>query len=429
MEKPERQNLSTKESGKPVSKNTILAVSVLMFVLIFLVTVSSFDFGIKLIVFIVILLFYAVLFWAFFPKQTIEQTKSFVEQTETETLEPHFDEDVENKLLALEEASLFFGASLKGNDMFRLITSRINEMIPFVATTLFLADETRTRLKVVFSGGENSEGFTNLEISANRGLAGKVFTFGSCQLDKYLVSDREAFPAKLLSDFDSAIAAPLNRNSETFGVLEFFGNEDKKFSESSLKLLEAVAERVAPLILGSLAFEKSLSNALTDSLTNLPNDRAFYVVLENQIAESQRYRDDRPLTVLTIDIKNFDEINQRYGHATGDNILFFASKIIKNQLRRMDFLARSLNDEFLTVLPTASEEITLEIIDRLKGIFEASPYEISPEEKIIVRLNSGTATFWQDGETPQDLLKTARLRKQKNKTADNGKIIEFPKGK
>ncbi|MCV5943055.1 GGDEF domain-containing protein, partial [Escherichia coli] len=79
------------------------------------------------------------------------------------------------------------------------------------------------------------------------------------------------------------------------------------------------------LFLGSLAYEKSLSSALTDPLTKLPNERAFFLVLENQLAESQRFRDERPLTVLAVDIRDFEEINRDYGHSTGDRVLSFAA--------------------------------------------------------------------------------------------------------
>ena len=75
-------------------------------------------------------------------------------------------------------------------------------------------------------------------------------------------------------------------------------------------MLEAIGERVAPLFLSSISVERSISNALTDALTNLPNERAFFMVLENQLAESQRFRSERPLTVMTVDIKNFAEANQ-----------------------------------------------------------------------------------------------------------------------
>ena len=133
--------------------------------------------------------------------------------------------------------------------------------------------------------------------------------------------------------------------------------------------------------MSSMSFERSLTNALTDTLTNLPNERAFYLVLENQIAESQRNRDERPLTILTVDIKNFTELNQNFGHAAGDQILAFAANLIKAQLRQMDFLARSQNDEFLAVLPTASDEIAMEIIERIEKAFILNQLANFPQGK------------------------------------------------
>jgi len=427
MKKSEPQNLSKSSPANSGLSYPILAVSLAAFIFVFLAANSALALGLKIAVFVVISLAYTLLFRFFYAKPHARQAnlpeERIVEKTDTET---YFDEDIENKLLALEEASRFFGASLKASDMFRLVTSRINEMIPFASCAFFLADGNQTNLKVIFANGENAGILTNLEIPSSKGLAGKVFIGGSCEIDKQLLLDKVSFPAKALTGLEAAIAAPLYRGADIFGVLQLFGSEKIVLGESSLRLLEAIAERFSPLLLSSLAFEKNLSSALTDSLTNLPNERAFYLVLENHIAESQRYRDNRPLTVLTIDIKHFAELNQKYGHATGDNILYFAAEIIKNQLRRMDFLARSMSDEFLTVLPTASKGVTQEIIERLNNIFDRSPYEISPEEKIIVELNYGTATFWQDGETAHELLKIAHLRKQQNKSSDNAKIIRFP---
>ena len=166
---------------------------------------------------------------------------------------------------------------------------------------------------------------------------------------------------------------------------------------------------------------------MTDSLTDLPNERAFYLMLENQIAEAQRFPDKRRLTVLVTDIKDFTELNQKYGHSTGDKILAFAAKMIKTQLRQMDFLSRSMNDEFFAVLPTAGEEIAETIIKRIERVFVLRPFEISAHEKVHLKLNFGTATFLNDSETANQLLQTALLRKHQGKSAETSKIIWFPK--
>ena len=176
-----------------------------------------------------------------------------------------------------------------------------------------------------------------------------------------------------------------------------------------------------------MSFERSASNALTDKVTNLPNERAFYMVLENQLAESIRHRDDRPLSVLTIDIKNFADVNQKFGFAAGDRMLAFTAERLTSELRKMDFLARSSNDEFLLVLPTASEKFASEIIHRIRESFADDPIVISEEEDIKVWLNFGWATFWRDGDTAEQLLRTARVRKQQAKAEEPSRVLWFPK--
>ncbi len=343
------------------------------------------------------------------------------------TSELLFNSEVEGKLLALEEASEFFGASLKLQDMFRLISSRIGDLIPFTTCALFIIDQKRTSLKIVCAVGENARILQNFETDADKGLAGKTFISQEIQFEKQLFADNLVIPAGGLKGLVSGLAAPLFKNGEIFGVIALYANSEINYNENSSRLIEAVASRVTPLFLCSMEFERSVTNALTDALTGLPNERAFYLVLENQIAESQRNREKRPLTVLTIDIKNFTELNKRYGHATGDHILTFTAKLIKAQLRQMDFLSRSQSDEFLAVLPTATKDMELEIIERIEKQFCLNPFDISENEQISLQLNFGTASFGLDGETPNQLLEYAFLRKRLIKSVKNKNVLLFSK--
>ncbi len=150
-------------------------------------------------------------------------------------------------------------------------------------------------------------------------------------------------------------------------------------------------------------------------------------MLENQLAESVRFREERPLTLLAIDIKNFDEFNRDYGHAAGDRLLSFAAKLIGDQLRKMDFLSRSMHDEYFAVLPTASEKTAFEIIARIRKCFAETPFPVSENESLKIWLNFGWATFWKDGETAQQLTQNAQLRKAQAKSEEPNKVIWFPK--
>jgi diguanylate cyclase (GGDEF)-like protein len=412
--------------NQKISENFILpALSLCALAATFIVSISEFRFQTKLAVFLGTLIFYLAFCAAFYFRQ---RPKPEIEAEAAQNANALFNADVERQLLALEEASQFFGASLKPADMFRLVASRINEMIPFASAAIFRAQEEKPNFKSIGACGENARELSGLEINSLKGLAGKTFLSRKIQRDENLLLEKTTIPADALKNLESAIAAPLFRNGKTiFAVIVLYGDVERKFSPDAEMLLEAVAERIAPLFLSSLAFEQSLSNALTDTLTNLPNERAFYLILENQMAESQRQREQRPLTILTVDAKKFAELNQRFGHVTGDKILAFAAATIKAQLRKMDFLSRALSDEFLIVLPTASDNVTEAIVERIEKAFRENPFEIEDGEKIYLELNFGAATYLKDGDTAQQLLQSARLHKQAAKGDAGGNVLRFPK--
>lgn len=402
----------------------MICASILTLIGTFFVANSGLEFRVKTTVFGGIVALYLIFCGVFYFLQNRRLNSAQTEAEDAES-EEIFSPVVQEKLLILEEAKTFFATSLKSSDMFRLVSNRIGELIPSATCALFLANENKTRLKVVQAAGENAADFSRVETNCLEGLAGKTFFSGRTQLDEKLLSDTGVIKEEALKNLKTAIAVPLRRNElEIYGVLALY-NTQETFDLRTVRLLDEIALRVSPLFLNSLAFERNVENALTDSLTNLPNERAFYLVLENQIAQSQRLREQRPLTVLAMDIKNFDEVNKNYGYATGDRILTLTAKIIKGQLRQMDFLSRSSGDEFLAVLPTASEEITKVIVERIEKAFKQNPFEISEGEKVYVELNFGMASFIKDGETAPELLKRAIFKKQESKSSLKSPILWF----
>lgn len=338
-----------------------------------------------------------------------------------------FSDSLDAKLLMLEEANEFFGASLKFSDMFRLVASRVGEIVPFAACAIYVRGTGDKVLELKYVVGDNAQKFLNSRADVNKGLAVKALLSGKTQFDPRLLFEKRIFPADVVDIFSSAAAVPLRSRGEAFGVLVLYSNGAHDLNEGVGELLTAVAERVAPLFANSAAFEQNVANAMTDTLTNLPNERGFFLVLENQLAESVRNRDERPLSVLAMDIRGFDDVNQKYGHTTGDRLLAFASLQIKKQLRQMDVLTRSLGDEFLAVLPTASEKICNDVVDRIKRAFVVTQFELEPGHHINLEINFGAATFWKDGETAEHLLKTARIKKSHQKSPEPSKVIFFPK--
>ncbi len=329
--------------------------------------------------------------------ESIDETEAVVDNVPASELQ--------SEIMALEEAATFFGGSLNASDMYRLITARIGAVVPHQAGILYSGDGEWQAVQ--FHGGVPADAPPPSE---DLSTDPKV---------------EELSPR--LNGFGWMATIPLFTDDHIFGVLRLFSENELKDGPQQQNVLREVGKRIAPIFSRSLAFEKNISNSLIDPVTGLPNERSFFMILENQLAESHRYRDDRPLTVLALDIKDFEAVNRRYGHAAGDNVLKVAGRLIGEQLRKMDMLARTLNDEFVVVLPTAGEKTALDIVERIKKAFADHAFQVTKDDEVKIWLNFGWATFWKDGETSGQLLRQAQLIKQRSKTSDQPNVLFFPK--
>lgn len=326
-------------------------------------------------------------------------------------------------LRSLEEADEFFGGSLKPIDTFRLVSNRIGSIYDFDSGVLFVADKSATRLTSVCALGANSEHLHHREIEKGFGLSGMAMLSGEIEFSRDLGEDRPVLPADALVGMRSTVSMPILFKGETFAVLQYFSSTAMAADTTQREFLEAVRERIGPLLRRSIALEESLSTALTDPLTRLPNERAFFMILENQLAESARCRDERPLSVVAFEVS---EAGCSAAAGEPDGLLAFVVEAARAQLRKMDFLARSDSGEFLLILPTASPARADEIITRIEQSLAQTPFWAAGSD-VIVRINAARASFGCDGETASQLLETARLRKKQKNSSANDKVLPFPK--
>jgi diguanylate cyclase (GGDEF)-like protein len=107
--------------------------------------------------------------------------------------------------------------------------------------------------------------------------------------------------------------------------------------------------------------ERSLSN--TDFTTGILNSRAFYHLADQEIRTARTTRE--PYTLAYMDVDNFKQINDRFGHATGDNLLKTVAQTMRGNLRRTDIVARMGGDEFIVMLPATVNETARKVIQKL----------------------------------------------------------------
>lgn len=109
--------------------------------------------------------------------------------------------------------------------------------------------------------------------------------------------------------------------------------------------------------------------ATRDSLTNLFNRRHFLGLAEQEWRRSLRY--DHPLCVLMMDVDRFKQINDQYGHSTGDKALMAVADIFQSTLRSTEIAGRFGGDEFVVLLPETTPQNGLQVAERISHAVKA----------------------------------------------------------
>ena len=141
--------------------------------------------------------------------------------------------------------------------------------------------------------------------------------------------------------------------------------------EKSKSELEArVAERTAQLEEMNVNLDRL---ARTDALTGLPNRLEANIRLKQEFARYKR--SGKPFSACAIDIDFFKSINDKFGHATGDDVLKVIAKCLATSIRETDFVARIGGEEILVLLPDTPIELAPVLAEKLRKSIANTPFD------------------------------------------------------
>ena len=161
--------------------------------------------------------------------------------------------------------------------------------------------------------------------------------------------------------------------------------------------------------------------AMHDPLTGLPNRESFLADAHRAMREAARRR--RAMSVLMLDVDRFKDINDRYGHAAGDDALRGVAAALLGAVRSSDVATRFGGDEFAVLLPGASPEAALEIAHRIvEGVGAIDLGGAAPGLR--VTLSVGIASAQRPGEPLDAVLRRADLRLYEAKDAGRNRVVD-----
>ena len=191
--------------------------------------------------------------------------------------------------------------------------------------------------------------------------------------------------------------------------------------EQDARIKNSVAQ-AAPVLanLRNLALAEFRAN--NDSLTGLPNKRATDDTLKRMVAQANR--SVTPLAALMLDLDQFKQVNDRFGHAKGDEVLAAVGAALRSSLRAGNFAGRFGGEELLVLLPDTTAEDALVVAEKMRGMIAAISV---PGVERGITVSIGVADLIQHSDAP-GLLRQADRALYAAKAAGRNRTVVAPRG-
>jgi diguanylate cyclase (GGDEF)-like protein len=266
----------------------------------------------------------------------------------------------ENRLAELMvEMTRALSSSLNTDDVLYSIVSRLREVMDAQECSIFRIDPKTGIARIMVKASQPGE--RNVEID----------------LDEYPELKQAYDSRRLLFRPDAQpmgiVAIPMVANESVLGLIEV--RSDKLgliMTEANERFFDVMGSTAANALRNAQLFEEVQQRARTDFLTGLPNHRFFQATLSVELGRAQRH--NHSLSLLIIDLDFLKEVNDKFGHPSGDMVIRTIAETIRSTCREIDFAARYGGEEFMVILPETPLAGAAQVADRIRERIAAQEF-------------------------------------------------------
>lgn len=309
------------------------------------------------------------------------------------------------EVYAMYEIARMFGTSLKVEQTLEILVDKVGHIVPFDTCAVYVYDEPKGNAAVRHVVGKHATLLSSKCIVPGEGVTGFALANRTPVKQLHPSLDFTDLKDEAGIDYTAMASLPLFRDDVLIGALSVYSSELDEYTDDHMRLLETVTKLASDALANAMQHAQAESHASTDPLTGLPNARALALRFDEEAARARRT--NRTFQVVMLDLDEFKNVNDSYGHNIGDKMLREVAGLIHSQLREYDFLARYAGDEFVAlvqeVVGTQVDELSMRIERAVSQFFLPA----GRGRHARVGISVGTATFGLDGETLDQLLMNA----------------------
>jgi diguanylate cyclase (GGDEF)-like protein len=284
--------------------------------------------------------------------------------------------------------------------------------------SMLMVDEQAQQLYYPIAAGENSESLKDLRIPMGEGLAGYVALTGTTlivpdvSIDTQWGSFARAHPEL---NIQSIACIPITSGDKTLGVIQLFNSKLDMMSEYSQSFIRMLCDYAAIAIQNASSVKLIHELTITDDCISLFNARYLYTMLDEQLAESAT-KPSHQFSLLFVDLDHFKEVNDTHGHLVGSRLLAEVGSLMKRVLGPENACFRYGGDEFVALLPNLDKKAAIVATMHLWEELRQARFLSGAGLNLSLAGSFGLATFPEDGNTVQAIIRAADTQMYAAKT-------------
>ena len=319
------------------------------------------------------------------------------------------------EVFSLYELAREFSSSVNLQETLDMFAKKVGEFVPFDTCVLYLLDDTKRSAIASHVEGQNAEMLALRRIKVGQGATG--FALKTREIVRNVDPDLDFSYSQieLTREYSTMASVPLIADEELIGAVTIYARDLERYGDEHIRLLDTISRIAADAIGKSLKHDEATTNALTDPMTGLPNARSLQIQFEKEVARASR--GGSSFQLLMLDLDGFKVVNDSFGHKVGDQMLSEIGKVISEQLRDYDFLARYGGDEFVALIPQNSPEDVLDLCNRIETAVSEFALPVDDKRHASVGVSLGASGYPEHGETFDQMIVAADKAMYSRKTS------------